>query len=296
MTSTWGSDRWFLGLYVLLLGLAGLAAGRAYWAAAKPTSHRLGDPIDLDPYELAVLNRREAQVVTIALTNLLQTGSIEIGSPANGIVTGRPLPPGAHPVERVVYTLIDQNELRSLRAVRIDARKAAVLDDLRDKLRRQGLLRNQAHTRRARLQALWFAPVMALAIVWLVAHLPGDNGWQSSEAANSFITVVLLTFGTAIVFLAAQAPGLWAVYGPPRRTIRGHRTLGRLHRRYAHLSPELSGEPVATGALPWAMALFGMQALRNTDRLLAAALESPSETATRHMKKYAKIVLRLLGD
>src|SRR4051794_34996858 len=104
---TWGiSGPWFLFIYVVLFGLAGLAALFGRRPQARPAPEHPVDPAELDPYEVAMLHGGEWLVTTAAVANLKQVGAIgpgPTGRASGKLVASGRLSVGAHPVEQAVY-------------------------------------------------------------------------------------------------------------------------------------------------------------------------------------------------
>jgi uncharacterized protein (TIGR04222 family) len=131
---TWGiSGPWFLVIYVVLFGLAGLAALFGRRPRARPAPEHPVDPAELDPYEVAMLNGGERLAVTAAVANLKQAGAIGAGQTSRMIVADGRLPLDAHPVEQAVYATVDRLTVQSLRVNQDTVASTPALTGLQDR-------------------------------------------------------------------------------------------------------------------------------------------------------------------
>ncbi len=237
----------FLLLYTALFFVALLAAVLTrYWGRGPGAKSWMPEERP-DPYELAYLAGYRPRALQAALANLLQRGHLVFNSSAPWqILTGDPLPPGAHWFERDVFEYVRNQNV-------------ATYPDLRF----SGRLREQAETLDERL-------------VELRCLMPAGRAfWLRTWTAALF--VILLCFGLSKVHvgLARQRPVEFLIaccigtapvaaaffFWKTRPTRRGKALLRELRDHHSEfpngpVSPRMSGADVAI-----TVALFGSTVL-----------------------------------
>jgi uncharacterized protein (TIGR04222 family) len=104
----------YAGVVAATAAIVAMIRSRILGASARhgPAGWR---PVEIDPYEAAMLTGGETLVLTTAVCRLSDSGTIRPSSDGRGLALNCDLPPGAHPVERWVCVTRSRCSMRHRR-------------------------------------------------------------------------------------------------------------------------------------------------------------------------------------
>ena len=261
--NTWGiSGSDFLLLYVGLFVISWVAvlAVRQRIAATASRAAAPGQP-HLDVYELAMLNGGGRLVLAVAACRLKEAGGIQVEG--RGLGTMGPPPANADPVEKWLYTHVDENAVNGSGLLAAGPAEP-ILGPIRDGLEKRGLLLTARQIMSMRWAVLWFLPLLALGVARIVA------GTANHHPVTYLVFLMLLTVFFALnlgrlprrVVSTNPAVRLFCV---PRVTTAGARVLSRSQQGHVY-------RVAGSTALATEVALSGVGALLVADAAFAATL------------------------
>ncbi|QRN99386.1 TIGR04222 domain-containing membrane protein [Archangium violaceum] len=231
----------FLMTYVPYLVVMFIAAKLWQRSLNQPSSEPGIDELRLDPYLVAVLDRRTA-AVNAALAALVHAGSLRFEE-GELKVAGAP-PSRASPFERAVHSAV-AGEVEGVGD--IEEAVDEQLDNLEESLTRRGFLMEYEQATRYRRypMALFFGAGLGLGLLKLLVGL--------FRGRPVGFLVLLLALGAVLGFMT-----LWSV---PRRTRRGDRALKLLRLQNSALSTtsatESAWQSLKASDVALSVALFG---------------------------------------
>jgi uncharacterized protein (TIGR04222 family) len=266
--NTWGiSGPDFLLLYIglfIVTWVVVLAARQRTGAAGTATASY---PPELGLYEAAMLNGGGQLALATAVCRLKEAGSVRLNKNDGRIVASGPLPADADPVEEWVYTHVEDSAVGAWDLLD-DGPAGPVLDPIRDRLEKLGLMPTGRQTTLMLRQVLWFAPLLALGIARVIA------GTAHHHPVTYLVMLMLLSVGLAVNLCrlprrkVSTSPTSRLFY-LPRTTRAGARAL-----KSVRMEPVGDyGSPVfGSGTLAWAVAMTGLGAVVLSDAAMAATL------------------------
>ena len=259
------------GPYFLLLyaGLSSAAwtvvlAARRRIAAAGPAAVP-GQP-ELGLYEAAMLNGGGRLALAAAACGLKQARRLRLDRDAGKLVAQGRLPATADPVEEWLYTCVKGSAAGASGVIGGRAAEP-VLGPIRDGLRERGLMLTARQTASMRWQVLWFAPLLALGVVRVVA------GTANHKPVLYLVLLMLLMLALAISLClprtGVSTSRIARLFCLPRITGAGARALDGMR-----AEPGSEGGSPAPGraGLARTVALNGLGAVALADAAFAAVL------------------------
>ncbi|OJT25728.1 hypothetical protein BO221_07680 [Archangium sp. Cb G35] len=236
----WSGEQ-FLSVYIPFLVLLLLAAKVWQSTLNQPSEEPRPGELELDPYQVAVLERREGGV-RAAVAALVHAGALKL---EDGVLKAVAGPPARMlPFERAVYEAVagstgDVSEL--------EKKLGRELDGMEEGLRRRGLLMKpevaEGYTRYPKW--LFFGPALGLGLAKMMVGISRDR-------PVGFL-VVLLIFASVV--------GFGVLGGSPRRTRRGDKALAKLRWDNEALRTTAKADgawgTMNSGSVAMAVALFG---------------------------------------
>lgn len=259
MQHTWGIPGstfliWYLVTAVIVvIGL--IAARRILFAGDRSTGP------ELDPQQTAYLAGGPRLAAYSSLAGLRGSGALGVGLNRTFAHTG-PLPPGATALDQAVYGAATRQPAARIQR---DPQVAGVLGQMRDGLRRSGLLTTTSARLLARLGSLILVALVALGILRIGA------GFANGRPVFFLIPIVVVLAIITLV-LATRTPA---------RTRAGSAALTDLRRRNNYLSPSQRPAYETYGPLAAAMGvgLFGTAALYALDPTFASFTDAPNDSS-----------------
>lgn len=236
----WSGEQ-FLSVYIPFLVLLLLAAKAWQSTLNQPSEEPRPGELELDPYQVAVLERREGGV-RAAVAALVHAGALKL---EDGVLKAVAGPPARMlPFERAVYEAVagargDVSEL--------EKKLGRELDKMEEGLRRRGLLMKPEVAERYVRYPKWlfFGPALGLGLAKMMVGISRDR-------PVGFL-VVLLFFATVV--------GFWVLGSAPWRTRRGDKALEKLRRDNEALRTTAKADgawgTLNSGSVAMAVALFG---------------------------------------
>ena len=236
----WSGEQ-FLSVYVPFLGVLLLWAKVWQWMLNQPSDEPLERELELDAYQVAVLERREG-AVRAAVAALVHAGALRL---EDGVLKAVGEPPARMlPFERAVYEAVagPVGDVAALQGA-VDRK----LDGMEEGLRQRGLLLEPevAEQYGSNPKLLFFGAGLGLGVMKVVVGISRDR-------PVGFL-VTLLFFATVL--------GLWLLGGTPRRTRRGDKALAKLRRDHEALRTTAKADgawgAMNSGSVALSVALFG---------------------------------------
>lgn len=236
----WSGEQ-FLSAYIPFVVLMLLMAKAWQHTLNHPAEEPRGDELRLDPYQVAVLDRREGGV-RAAVAALVHAGALRLEDGVLKAVGGPPA--SAVPFERAVHAAVAApvGEVSVLQEA-VDRE----LDGLEEGLRRRGMLMNEEVAARYKQYPmfLYFGAMLGLGLAKLTVGL--------SRGRPVVFLVMLLLLATVL--------GFWVLGGKPRRTRRGDKALAKLRADNAALRTTAKADgawgAMSSGSVALSVALFG---------------------------------------
>jgi uncharacterized protein (TIGR04222 family) len=267
--NTWGiSGPDFLLLYIglLIVTWVGVLAARQRIGAAAGTDTASYQP-GLGLYEAAMLNGGGQLALAVAVCRLKEAGSVRLDTNADRIVVSGPLPADADPVEEWVFTHVEGSAVGALDLLD-DGPAGPVLDPIRDRLEKLGLMPTDRQTTLMRRQVLWFAPLLALGVARVIA------GTANHRPVTYLVLLMLVGVGLAVNLCRLprrkMSTSITArLFYLPRTTRVGARAL-----KAVRMEPggEYGSPLFGSFTLAWTAAMTGLGALVVADAAMAATL------------------------
>ncbi|ATB29993.1 TIGR04222 domain-containing membrane protein [Melittangium boletus] len=224
----------FLGFYALFLVAAFLVAWAWKHALNQPAEPPAPFELDLDPYQVAMLEGPDA-AVRGAVVALVHGGSLRFEDDALRVAA--PLPRGAMELERAVYRSVEEQS-GTLSELREDVE--GELRRLEDSLRGRGFLRDSEQDARYKSYPwLFFLVALGLGVMKVMVGLSRDRP---------------VGYLVGLLFVAFVL-GLSLRLFHSRRTRRGERALALLRQRHETLLHSASAEGSAGAMRPRELAL-----------------------------------------
>jgi uncharacterized protein (TIGR04222 family) len=236
----WSGEEFLLAYvpYVLLL----LMVAKVWrYTLNQPSAEPLSAELKLDPYQVAVLDRREG-AVRAAVAALVHAGALRL---EHGVLeaVGKP-PASAVPFERTVHAAVagPVGEVSQLQ----EAVEREV-DGMEEGLRRRGFLMKPEVAARCRQypMVLYFGAALGLGLLKLMVGL--------SRGRPVGFLLVLLVLGTLVGFMVLGSA--------PRRTRRGDKAWAKLREDNAALRTTAKADgawgTMSSASVALAVALFG---------------------------------------
>jgi uncharacterized protein (TIGR04222 family) len=266
--NTWGiSGPYFLLLYAGLFIAAWtvvLAARRRIAAPAGPAA--VPGQRELGLYEAAMLNGGGRLALAAAACRLKQARRLRLDRDVGTVVALGRLPANADPVEEWLYTRV-KGSAAGASDVLGERPAEPVLGPIRDGLRERGLILTGRQTASMRWQVLWFAPLLALGVLRVVA------GTANHKPVLYLVLLMLLSLALAISLClprrGVSASSISRLFCLPRITSAGARALAGM--RAAPGGEGGSAVPGRAG-LARTVALNGLGAVALADAAFAAML------------------------
>ncbi|AKI98937.1 uncharacterized protein (TIGR04222 family) [Archangium gephyra] len=237
----WNGEQ-FLEAY-LPFGLVMLIAASLWRSLLKwsePSEEPRPGELELDPYQVAMLERREGGV-RAAVAALVHAGALRFESGVLKAVDGPPL--RLLPFERAVYEAV----AGGLKEVsQLETKLSRELDRMEEGLRQRGLLLSPEMAERYKYpRFLFYGVALGLGGMKLLVGL-----WRDKPVG--YLVIVIL-FGMMMGSLLLQ--------GAPRRTKRGDKALAMLRRDNEALRTTAKADgawgAMSSGSVAMAVALFG---------------------------------------
>lgn len=237
----WSGEE-FLLAYVPYIVLLLLMAKVWRSTLNQPSEEPLSAELKLDPYQVALLDRREG-AVRAAVAALVHAGALRL---EDGVLkaVGKP-PASAVPFERAVHAALagPVGEVTQLQET-----VEQEVDGMEEGLRRRGFLMKPEVAARCRQypMVLYFGAALGLGLMKLMVGL--------SRGRPVGFLVVLLFLGAVL--------GLWVLGSEPRRTRRGDKAWAKLREDNAALRTTASADgawgTMSSASVALSVALFGM--------------------------------------
>jgi uncharacterized protein (TIGR04222 family) len=271
--NTWGiSGSFFLLIYagLLIATWAWVLAARQRAGGTAGTSAAIGEgPLELGPYEVAMLNGGGRLALAAAVCQLKENGSLTLNEDGKSLVVSEPLPANADPVEGWLYDCVKNSAAAAAPQVLDEASAEGVLGPIRDRLRGLGLMPTDRQVVSMRWQVLWFAPLLILGAARVIA------GTANHHPVFFLVVLMLVSLGIAIS-LARQPPDRVLSTSTAARLFFLPRTTGAGMSLLKSLRTQVPGgedsSVPGSGRLAGQVALTGIGALVLADVALASML------------------------
>ena len=165
----------FAALYFALVTVWAVMTIGVWWRRRHAAPNLAGDLPDLDPYELARLDRGRYGQIEVMLAQLLESGVVgrgvtwgdRLSSNPYGVVVRSALPPGAHELERAFVRAIGQWRGIGAWSVASYVTYGEPCDQIEARLREAGLLYDESR----RWRVAWFGwALFGIGLSWSIAR------------------------------------------------------------------------------------------------------------------------------
>jgi uncharacterized protein (TIGR04222 family) len=283
--NTWGiSGPTFLVIYGGLFALVVLICVAVRWVVLRRLPSAA--PGELHPVDLAFLREGKGLAVLVAWLDLRRQGVVTVVGedelldrdhsrrdlkdlPSSAEIVVGPVPPGAHPLERVVAEEME-GSFTSAVLTRARIERSPVFAEMTGSLETRGYLVDGATLGRIRRAALWFVPLLVLGLVRLLAGLA--NGKPVLYLAGFMVgTLVAMVLAVrqqlrrtpagdkAVKAAQERVAGAKAVV-PKLKTVKGKKRIGSTN----PVVHTVAADPAVVAAAGFTVAWLGVPALAAT--------------------------------
>jgi uncharacterized protein (TIGR04222 family) len=201
----------FLVFYLVIGGVAVLAALAVRHVLRPPADDRPEETPDLPPYEVAYLAGGDQLAATAAIASLVHRNVLEVDGPGRKLRIRQSLPPKPRALEREVFLGVRSEQGEAINQVQARAKPAAAT--LRARLQEAGLVVSDEAARTCRL--LSALPLVAVALLGLMKIGVGTS--RGKPVGYLLVLVILTVVGAA-----------YLLFHRPLRSRRGDGVLARI--------------------------------------------------------------------